>query len=188
MLGFETTPLEVEVAFDGGRITSDGGLLWLAKTDEELGVCEAFSECVPEWRGASVSHSLLALVRQRVYQIACGYEDQNDSDTLTLRKDPLLKLVVGLLPESGRDLASQPTIWRLENVPSARDRARLARALGEVYVRERGAKAACPRRYCSTWTLPTIPPTPSRKAAPTTATIASVCTIPCSSSTARPTS
>ena len=135
-LRFETTPLEVEAAFDGGRITSDGGLLWLSKTDEELGVCEAISEWVPEWRGPSVSHSLLALVRQRVYQIAAGYEDQNDSDTL--REDPLLKLLVGSLPETGRDLASQPTLSRLENAPSAKDCVRIARALGEIYVRERG--------------------------------------------------
>lgn len=134
-LRFETTPLEVEAAFDGGRITSDGGLLWLAKADEELGVCEEISNYVPEWRVSSVRHSLLTLVRQRVYQIACGYEDQNDSDTL--RADPLLKLVLGLAPEAEEDLASQPTFSRLENAPSAKDCLRIARALGETYVRRR---------------------------------------------------
>ncbi len=142
-LCFETTPLEVEAAFDGGRITSDGGLLWLAKADKELGVCEAFSKHIPEWRGPYVRHSLLALVRQRVFQIACGYEDQNDSDTL--RSDPLLKLVCGLLPEAERDLASQPTICRLENAPSAKDCVRIARALGEVYVRQR-SKEGMPKK------------------------------------------
>jgi hypothetical protein len=47
---FEThkSALEVEAAFDGWRITSDGGLLWLAKMDEQLGLCEAISELVPE--------------------------------------------------------------------------------------------------------------------------------------------
>jgi hypothetical protein len=137
-LRFETTPLEVEAAFDGGRITSDGGLLWLARADRDLGVCEALSKHIPEWRGPSVRHSLLTLVRQRVFQIACGYEDQNDSDTL--RSDPLLKVVCGSLPETGPDLASQPTICRLENAPSARDCVRLARARGEIYMRERGSK------------------------------------------------
>jgi len=137
---FETTPLEVEAAFDGGRITSDGGLLWLAKVDEELGVCESLSNHIPEWRGPYVRHSVLTLVRQRVLQIACGYEDQNDSDTL--RTDPLLKAVCGLLPEAERDLASQPTMCRLENAPSARDCVRIARALAEVYVRQRSKEGA----------------------------------------------
>lgn len=72
-------------AFDGGRITSDGGLPWLAKMDAELALCETMAANVPEWRrrGAYVKHSLLALVRQRVYQVACGYEeDQNDANSL----------------------------------------------------------------------------------------------------------
>jgi hypothetical protein len=139
-LRFETAPLELEAAFDGGRITSDGGLLWLAQADRDLGLCEAVAEQVPEWRGSrSLRHSLATLVRQRVYQIACGYEDQNDADTL--RTDPLLKLVLGRLPETGADLASQPTLSRLENAPGARDCLRIARALLELYVRERGKDA-----------------------------------------------
>lgn len=134
---FETpTPLALQAAFDGGRITSDGGLCWLAEVDRDLGLCEAVARHVPEWRGPSVRHSLLTLVRQRVYQVACGYEDQNDSDAL--RKDPLLKVVLGSLPETGADLASQPTISRLENAPDAKACLRIARQLGELYVRERG--------------------------------------------------
>jgi hypothetical protein len=135
--------LDLEAAFDGGRITSDGGLLWLAEIDRELGLCEAVAENVPEWRGRSAKHSLCTLVRQRVYQIACGYEDQNDADTL--RADPLLKLVLGRLPETGEDLASQPTLSRLENAPGPRDCLRLARALAELYVKERGKDGAPPR-------------------------------------------
>jgi hypothetical protein len=133
---FETHPLQLEAAFDGGRITSDGGLLWLAQIDRNLGLCEAVAEHAPEWRGGrSPRHPLTTLVRQRVYQIACGYEDQNDADSL--RKDPLLKLVLGRLPETDADLASQPTLSRLENAPGARDCLRIAQALGEVYIRER---------------------------------------------------
>jgi hypothetical protein len=80
---FETeAALALEATFDGGRITSDGGLVWLAKMDAERGLCEAISECVPEWRKSKARHSLLCLLRQRIFQIACGYEDQNDSDTL----------------------------------------------------------------------------------------------------------
>jgi hypothetical protein len=143
-LRFETVPLELEAAFDGGRITSDGGLIWLAHIDRDLGLCEAIAEHVPEWRGnRSVRHSLVTLVRQRVYQIACGYEDQNDADTL--RTDPLLKLVLGRLPERGADLASQPTLSRLENAPGAKECLRMAEALGELYVRER-SKDGVPSR------------------------------------------
>jgi hypothetical protein len=133
---FETdTALALEAAFDGGRITSDGGLLWLARMDGELGLCEAISECVEEWRKRRGRHSLLSLVRQRVFQIACGYEDQNDSDTL--RQDPLLKLCCGSLPESGEDLASQPTICRLENAASMRSCHQIALVLFELYLSER---------------------------------------------------
>jgi hypothetical protein len=68
-LRFKTAALELEAAFDGGRITSDGGLLWLARIDRDLGLCEAMAEHVTEWRGErSVRHSLATLVRQRVYQ------------------------------------------------------------------------------------------------------------------------
>jgi hypothetical protein len=141
---FETpAPLFLEAAFDGGKLTSDGGLCWLAKADEQLGLCEAIARQVPEWRGPSVRHSLLTLVRQRVYQIACGYEDQDDADAL--RKDPLLKSVLGRLPETDPDLASQPTISRLENAPDAKGCLRIARALLELYVQERG-KGGAPER------------------------------------------
>jgi Transposase DDE domain group 1 len=138
---FETpTPLALEAAFDGGQLTSDGGLTWLAEVDRELGVCEAMSEHLPEWRKRRGRHSMLSLLKQRVYQIACGYEDQNDSDFL--RSDPLLKLVCGVLPESGEDLASQPTICRMENAVSARACYRIAEALGELYIASRGKDGA----------------------------------------------
>jgi len=138
---FQTpAPLDLEVAFDGGRITSDGGLSWLAETDRELGVCEAIAREIPEWRGPSVRHPLETLVRQRVYQVACGYEDQNDANTL--RSDPLLKVVLGRRPETDRDLASQPTLSRLENAPGPKECLRIVRALVELYVRERGRDGA----------------------------------------------
>ena len=141
---FDTrSALALEAAFDGGRITSDGGLVWLAEMDEQLGLCEAVSECVPEWRKRQGRHSLASLVRQRVLQIACGYEDQNDSNTL--REDPIFKLSCGSLPESGAELASQPTISRLENAPSSGDCYRMAQAIFELYRRER-AKDGVPEK------------------------------------------
>jgi hypothetical protein len=73
-------------------------------------------------------HSLASLLKQRLYQIACGYEDQNDAGSL--RTNPLLKLVCGALPGSGKDLASQPTISRMENAVSPRACYWIAEALG----------------------------------------------------------
>ena len=125
----------LEARFDGGRLTSEGGLPWLDQADAALGLCAAFAAVIPEWRRGHVRHPVATLVRQRVFQIACGYEDQDDADTL--RHDPLLKLVCGRLPESGHDLASQPTLSRLENAVDRKSCYRLALALGELYLRER---------------------------------------------------
>ena len=134
-------PRPLEAGFDGGRLTSDGGLPWLHEADTALGLCAAFAAGIRDWRRGPVRHPLGTLVRQRVFQIACGYEDQDDADFL--RTDPLLKLVCGRLPESGADLASQPTLSRLENAVGRTACYRLAVALGEVYLRER-ARAGAP--------------------------------------------
>ncbi len=138
-IGFDTPiGLPLEVSFDAGRLTSDGGLPWLGEADRALGLCDALAACVPEWRRGSVRHSLATLVRQRVFQIACGYEDQDDADTL--RTDPLLKLACGRRPASGADLASQPTLSRLENAVDRHAVEALAATLVDLYVRERGRR------------------------------------------------
>lgn len=126
-------PLAVD--FLGGRLTSDGGLAWVAEVDERLGLTEALAAVIPDWRTRRGQHDLATLVAQRIYQIACGYEDQDDADTL--RHDPLLKQVCGRLPESGPDLASQPTFSRMENAITPRTCYRVAAALGQVYLEER---------------------------------------------------
>lgn len=130
-------------AFDGGRLTSDGGLPWLAEADTALHLCATVAAVIPEWRARRGRHPLETLVRQRIFQIACGYADQNDADTL--RTDPLLKLVCGRLPDTGADLASQPTFSRLENVIDWRTCYRLAVVLVELYLTERG-RAGVPKR------------------------------------------
>ena len=133
-------PVPLVARFDAGRATSDGGLPWVAEADRQLGVCAALAACVPEWRGPRVRHRRADLVRQRVLQIACGYPDQNDADAL--RADPLLKHACGRLPESGPDLASQPTLSRLENAVDRHAVERLAGALVDLYVRARGRGGA----------------------------------------------
>jgi len=128
-------PLPLAVDFAGGRLTSDGGWAWVSEADRALGLCAGLAGAVRDRRARRGRHTLEDLVRQRVFQIAAGYEDQDDADAL--RADPLLKLVCGRLPDSGRDLASQPTFSRLENALSATDCYRLALALGAAYLRER---------------------------------------------------
>jgi hypothetical protein len=131
------TPLGVPLiaAFDAGRLTSDGGLPWLAEADQALGLCAALAPCIPEWRRGPVRHPLATLLQQRVYQIACGYADQNDATTL--RTDPLLKVVCGRRPTTGADLASQPPFSRLENAADRHAVEAVATALVDLYIRER---------------------------------------------------
>lgn len=130
-----SAPLPLEISFDGGQVTSDGGLVWLEEADTALGLSAAFAAQIPDWRRGPVRHRLGTLLRQRIFQIACGYADQDDADTL--RRDPLLKLVCGRLPATGADLASQPTLSRLENAVDARTCYRLAQTVLALYLTER---------------------------------------------------
>ena len=124
------------VTFDAGQLTSDGGLVWLAYADDQLGLSQGLAQQLREWRRGPVRHPLALVVRQRILQIACGYEDQDDADTL--RRDPLLKLVCGRSPHAASaDLASQPTLSRLENAVDRRACYRLAYALVGLYLQER---------------------------------------------------
>lgn len=103
----------VAVSFTGGPLSSDGGVLLLSHLDRSLRLTERVAAQITDWRkNGRVHHSLLDLVRQRVYQLACGYEDANDATAL--RADPAFKLALGRPPQSGADLASQPSLSRLE--------------------------------------------------------------------------
>ena len=108
---------KVTADFEGGLISSDGGLVLLRGAERRLGLAETLAGCIREWRDpALVVHTLPGMLRFRMFAIACGYEDADDCDAL--RTDPLFKLAVGQSPESGRALCSQPTMSRLENAPS----------------------------------------------------------------------
>jgi len=122
----------VVVRNDGGALTSDAGALLLREIDERLGLTARLAQCLQDRRQqAKVEHHLLCMLRQRIYQIACGYEDCNDADSL--RQDPALKLPVGRSPQDA-DLASQPTLSRLENTVGWRECLRINEALVACYV------------------------------------------------------
>ncbi len=131
----------VVARFDGGRLSSEGGLLALREIERRLGVAERLAACLKDPRMAEkVVHRLAEIIGFRMLMIAAGYADGNDADTL--RSDPMFKLALDRLP-SGEDLCSQSTISRLENLPDMRALLRLGRALVEQYC---GSFRAAPKR------------------------------------------
>jgi hypothetical protein len=123
---------KVTAAFDGGRISSDGGVVLLAGADKRLGLIDTLAAIIPDHRDpAQITHTLSDILRARVLAIACGYPDANDLDDL--RTDPAFKLACGRAPESGDDLASQPTVSRWENAPDRRTLVRMGRAMVDLW-------------------------------------------------------
>src|SRR6202795_585191 len=123
---------KITAAFDGGRISSDGGVMLLAQADRRLGIAERLARAIPDGRDPDrVTHLLPDILRARIFAIACGYEDADDLDRL--RFDPAFKLACGRLPDSGRDLCSQPTVSRWENAPALRDLIRLMDVMVDLY-------------------------------------------------------
>src|SRR5215212_10608050 len=115
--GLPSAGKAMHLAFDGGRLTSDAGVLPLADIERRLGIAERLARCIADPRAPDrVRHTVADMIRFRVLLIAAGYPDANDCDTL--RSDPAFKIALGRAPESGRDLCSQPTICRLENLPT----------------------------------------------------------------------
>ena len=99
----------IEANFEGGDISSDGGLLLLRGADERIGLSRAAAAVLSDPRDPSrITHSLRDLLAQRIYGLCCGYEDLNDHDAL--RDDLLMQTAVGRVDA----LASSPTLSRLE--------------------------------------------------------------------------
>ena len=126
--------LTVRADFDGGSLSSDFGPMILRGVDRHIGLTERLSAAFDDRRHpAYVTHPLRELMAQRIYQIACGYEDANDANAL--RTDALFKLGLERRPlDAARDLASAPTFSRLENAASARDLYRMARAFVDTFI------------------------------------------------------
>src|ERR671910_2228885 len=122
----------VQITFDAGRLTSDGGVLVLAEIERHLGIAERLARCLEDPRASErVQHGIAEMIRFRALLIAAGYEDGNDCDAL--RADPAFKMAVGRRPESGADLCSQPTMSRLENLPGTTALKRMMAAMVEVF-------------------------------------------------------
>ena len=108
---------QIQAAFDGGMLSSDAGVLLLREVERKLELADRLAACLPDHRDpARIDHTIAEMLRFRIFAIAAGYADADDCDSL--RADPMFKLAVGRLPDSGDPLCSQPTMSRLENTPS----------------------------------------------------------------------
>jgi hypothetical protein len=105
----------LEVKFSDFDMSADAGVLLLRQAEEAMQISQGLAKCLTDNREpGKIKHPLVELIRQRVYQIAAGYEDVNDSNRL--RHDPIFKIVCERIPRLGEELlASQPTLSRLEN-------------------------------------------------------------------------
>lgn len=125
--------LPVVVRSDAPEMSTDAGVLLLRQLDESLGLTRELARLIPDHRrGERVLHDRCEQLRQRVYQIALGYEDCNDADHL--RHDPLFKTACGRTPKDEIGLSSQPTLSRFENAMSGRAVGRLLRALEQQWL------------------------------------------------------
>src|SRR6267154_3636213 len=149
----------VVAQFDQREGSSDGGAVLLKAADRHYDLVAGLSSCLRDERQAGkVDHSLRELVAQRVFSIACGYPDANDSARLS--EDPIHKLLVDRDPIEGRGLASQPTLSRFENGVGVKELYRVGEFLAESVLR-RHAKRLRHRAYRVTIDLdPTDDPTP----------------------------
>jgi hypothetical protein len=101
----------IRIDFQGAKITSEVGFLLVREIDERFKIINPMQHCLEDVRSPTqTKHSLVQMVRQRVYQIAASYEDCNDADYWGI--DPALRLAINKGHEAG---ASQSMLSRLEN-------------------------------------------------------------------------
>lgn len=119
----------VEGRFDGGSMTSDGGVMLLGATDRKLGLMQAAARCIADPRSALLTkHAVVDMLRQRVYGLALGWEDLNDHGAL--RRDVAMQTAVGV----DREVASAPTLCRLEKWTDRSTAWRLHQVLVEQFI------------------------------------------------------
>lgn len=126
--------LTIRGEFDGGALSSDVGPLLLRGVDRHIGLTQRLAQAIEDHRHPSyIDHPLRDLIAQRIYQIACGYEDANDANQL--RHDPVFQLGLERAPLiEAVALASAPTFSRLENSVSSKDLYRVAKAFVEGFI------------------------------------------------------
>jgi len=130
---FQQNSKPVVAAFDLAHASSDGGAILLKAIDRRLGLTERLAGCATEWREpGKVQHSLLELLRQRVFGLALGYPDCNDAARLA--HDPIHKLLLDRDPLTGAALGSQPTLSRFENSVRRGDLYAMADALADTVI------------------------------------------------------
>lgn len=124
--------LEVHARFDGGALSSDGGVLLLREIERKMGLSDALASCLTDQRDpARTLHSYTSMIRARIMAIACGYEDCDDLDVL--RHDPAMKMACERAPDAALGLASQPTLSRLESLPGWRALARMGLKMIDLF-------------------------------------------------------
>ena len=124
----------VRADFEGGALSSDFGALLLRGIDRQIGFTERLAAAVRDKRHPSyIDHTLRDLFAQRIYQIASGYADGNDANSL--RHDPMFKLSVERVPlDPAQDLASAPPFSRLEHSVTRPDLYRLTHAFVDHFI------------------------------------------------------
>lgn len=119
--------------FDEKHGSSDGGALLLKAADRNLCLIENLSKSILDKRNQDmIEHKLEELLSLRIFGIGCGYSDANDVSRLS--QDPVHKLIAGRDPVKGKDLASQPTISRLENNATWKDLYRMSISLMQAVI------------------------------------------------------
>src|SRR5258708_5341907 len=108
---------KLSVGLDGGQLSSDAGVLLRRGVEKKLGLAARLSSCIGDRRNPErIEHPLEEMLRLRIFAIAAGYEDADDSDWP--RSDPIFNMAGGHAPESGDPLCSPPTIARPGKAPS----------------------------------------------------------------------
>ena len=127
---------KVVARLDGGRLSSDAGLVSVWALDQQQRLTADFAACIQDVRdGRYIRHEISEMAAQRSFQIVAGYEDCNDADSLRL--DPIFKTVCSRLPEGDNDLACQSTLSRLENSVSRKDLFRIGEWFCDSYWKRR---------------------------------------------------
>jgi hypothetical protein len=126
-------PKAVVADFQGGRLSTDSGILLLREVAEASGLFSALDAAIPDPRFPPlILHDQRTLLAQRILAIAAGYEDLNDHQAL--RDDPALQVASGRLPDGPLPLASPPTLCRLENRADRRSMIRMAEVLVDQFI------------------------------------------------------